>query len=78
MFMKDRAATKILYTVFSLLGILVIVIGIIMQIFNFENSYTQGPTYESTKITGAEVIWLGAGILAAIFIFYLIKERRKQ
>ena len=78
MFMKYRAATKILYTVFSLLGILVIVTGIIMQIFNFESSYTQGPTYESTKITGTEVIWLGAGILAAIFIFYLIKERRKQ
>jgi hypothetical protein len=57
---------------------LIIIIGIIMQVFNFESSYTQGPTYESTRITGIEVIWLGAGILAAIFIFYLIKERRKQ
>jgi len=78
MFMKFHPASKILYTVFALLGMLVIIIGIIMQVFNFESSYTHGPTYESTKITGVEVIWLGAGILAAIFIFYLIKERRKQ
>jgi len=78
MFMKFHPASKILYTVFSLLGVLVVAIGIIMQIFNFESSYTQGPTYESTRITGTEVIWLGAVILAVIFIFYLIKERRKQ
>ena len=77
MFMKYRPATKILYTVFSLLGMLVIFIGIIMQVFNFESSYTYGPTYESTKITGSEVIWLGIGILVAILIFYLIKEKRK-
>jgi len=77
MFMKYRPATKILYTVFSLLGMLVIFIGIIMQVFNFESSYTHGPTYESTKITGSEVIWLGIGILVAILIFYLIKEKRK-
>ena len=68
-FMKFHPVSKILYTVFSLLGVLVIVIGIIMQIFNFESSYTHGPTYESTKITGIEVIWLGAGILIAIFFF---------
>jgi len=78
MFMRFHPASKILYAVFSLLGMLVIVIGIIMRVSNFESSYTQGPTYESTRITGTEVIWLGAGILAAIFIFYLIKERRKQ
>jgi len=78
MFMKYRPAPKILYTVFSLLGMLVIITGIIMRVFNFESSYTQGPTYESTKITGTEVIWLGVGILVAIFVFYFIKERRKQ
>ena len=78
MFMKFHPASKILYTVFSLLGVLVIVIGIIMRSSNFESSYTQGPTYESTKISGTEVIWLGIGILVAIFIFYLVKERRKQ
>jgi len=78
MFMKYRPATKILYTVFSLLGMLVIITGIIMRVFNFESSYTQGPTYESTKITGTEVIWLGAGIVVAIFIYYLVKERPKQ
>ena len=77
MVMKFPPATKILYTVFSLLGMLLIIIGIIMQVFNFESSYTHGPTYESTRVTGTEVIWLGIGILVAILIFYLIKEKRK-
>ena len=77
MVMKFRPATKILYTVFSLLGMLLIIIGIIMQVFNFESSYTHGPTYESTRVTGTEVIWLGIGILVAILIFYLIKEKRR-
>ena len=75
--MKFQPATKILYSVFLLLGMLLIIIGIIMQVFNFESSYTHGPTYESTRITGTEVIWLGIGILVAILIFYLIKEKRR-
>ena len=70
--------TAILYKFFGACAMILIILGIVMEIFNFGSSFIPGPTYESSTISGKEVTWVGAGMLLLIFGFYLLKEKRKS
>jgi len=70
--------TTILYKFFGGCAIVLIIVGIVMQIFDYRSSFIPGPTYESSLISGKEVIWIGTGMLLLIFVFYLLKEKRRS
>ena len=70
--------TIILYKFFGACAIILIIVGIVMEIFNYGSSFIPGPTYESSTISGKEVTGVGAGMFLLIFGFYLLKEKRKS
>ena len=70
--------TTVLYKFFGACAIILIIAGIVMDIYGYRSSFIPGPTYESSSISGKEVIWVGAGMLILILGFYLLKEKRKS
>jgi hypothetical protein len=70
--------TTILYKFFGACTIMLIIIGIVMEIFDYRSSFIPGPTYESSAISGREVIGVGTGLLLLIFGSYLLKEKGRS
>jgi len=70
--------TTILYKFFGACAVILIILGIVMEIFDYRSSFIPGPTYESSAISGREVTGVGAGLLLLIFGSYLLKEKRKS
>ena len=67
------------YRVFTLLGILVILVGVLMNVSDFKAPYDISPKYspsETADFTGKEVILLGAIILGVVLIYYLYSKNK--
>jgi len=75
---KYKPNTTLLYKFFGACAIILIIGGIVMEIFGLESSFVPGPTYESSTISGREVTWIGTGMLILLLGFYLLKEKRKS
>ena len=78
--LKNRITNKSGYIIFTVIGILLILIGVLMMVFNVSSKHDFGWKYgpgEDSSIPGNLVILLGVILLAGVFIFFLIDPQRK-
>lgn len=74
---KDRSG----YLTFTIIGIIIIIIGLLMILLNVRSSYDigwkLGPT-EKPTVTGNLVTFLGVLLLFGVLVFYLTDRRKRK
>jgi len=69
------------YFIFSVIGFLLVLTGVMMSIFNYTASSEIGLKYgpgERSSISGSLVIILGIILLVGVLIFYLSDHKKKR
>ena len=78
--MKKNVQDKLGYFTFTIIGCLLVVIGVLMKVFNFASSFDIGLKYgptDKSSVTGDLVTILGVILLSVVLVFYL-KGRKKR
>jgi Na+/H+ antiporter NhaD/arsenite permease-like protein len=79
--MTRKFVDQLGYKIFTSIGVLIILSGVLMMIFRRKSSFDIGLKYgppESSNITGFEVISLGVITLMVVLVFYLVKKSKSK